>query len=149
MMINIVNEQVECFHPLLEAFLQLRPFIVRNDARDDIERDQALGAGIAAIDGEGDADAPEHEVGLDPLAFDDVRRLVGQPALEFPVVRADLPPGVRIHLIEKAGHACCTLFLFIVVGIATIKKCASASAVTLVVRDQPDLMAGAGRQPSR
>jgi hypothetical protein len=46
-----------------------------DDARDDVEGDQALGAGIVAIDGEGDADAAEDQVGLGTFAGDGLGRL--------------------------------------------------------------------------
>jgi hypothetical protein len=50
----------------------IRPW---DDARDDVEGDQALGAGIVAIDGEGDADAAEDQVGLGTFAGDGLGRL--------------------------------------------------------------------------
>jgi hypothetical protein len=44
------------------------PLVLGNDARDQVERDQALGAGavlvLGAVDREGDADAAEDHLGL-------------------------------------------------------------------------------------
>jgi hypothetical protein len=51
----------------------------RNDARHDVEGDQALSAGILAIHGEGDADAVEGHVGLLALARDDLGVVESKP----------------------------------------------------------------------
>ncbi len=80
--IDVVEKAVERRHPLLQPPLEQQPFGVRDDARDGVERDQALGALLVAIDGEGDADAMEQEIGFAALLFDDVRRHRLQPLRE-------------------------------------------------------------------
>ncbi len=54
-MVNIVDEQVERFHALLQARFEHPPFVARHDARDDVERENLLRAFLVAIDAEGDA----------------------------------------------------------------------------------------------
>jgi hypothetical protein len=57
LVVDVVEEGVERLHPLPQAGLQRLPLGRRDDARDDVEGDQALGAGLLAVDREGDADA--------------------------------------------------------------------------------------------
>ena len=66
-MIDVVQEGVERRDALDESCLENVPFRGRDDARNDVERNQALGAGILAVDREGDADAMEGALGF--LAF--------------------------------------------------------------------------------
>ena len=68
LVIDVMDEHVERLHPLRQASLQLRPFGRRNNARDDVKRDQAFGAGVVAIDGEGNADAAKDQIGFHSLA---------------------------------------------------------------------------------
>ena len=63
--IDVVQEAVQHADPLHQAFFQSGPFVGRNDARNQVERDQPLGAGaffvLGAIHREGDADpAKDH-----------------------------------------------------------------------------------------
>ncbi len=104
--VDVVHEHVQRLHALDQAGLQGAPFVRGDDARDRIERDQALGAGIVAIHGEGDADSPERQVRFGALALDVFGRLALQPALEFAVVVPYRRPPVvlGIHLIEELGH---------------------------------------------
>jgi hypothetical protein len=61
--VDVVDEAVERRDALAQAALHLAPLGARDHARDQVERDQALGAGavlvLGAVDGEGDADAAE------------------------------------------------------------------------------------------
>ena len=67
--IDVVQKHVERAHALLETGLQRAPFVSGNHVRQDVERNQTLGAGRIAIDGERDADAVEqHLRGLPHLA---------------------------------------------------------------------------------
>ena len=61
--IDVVDEQVDRPHALLEPFGEPRPFARREDPGDDIERDDPLGRFLLAIDGEGDAQAAEGGLG--------------------------------------------------------------------------------------
>lgn len=101
-MVDVVEEQVESLDPLLEAGLEGLPLICRDDPGNDVEGDQPLGAGLLAIDGEGDADAAEGDVGLGPLAGDAFVRGFGKPAPVGLVVGADGAVGT-VHFVEEAG----------------------------------------------
>ena len=57
--IEVLEEQIQRLHALDQARLDLRPFRIRDDARHEIERENALGALLVAVDGEGDALAQE------------------------------------------------------------------------------------------
>ena len=98
--IDVVQEQVERPDPLAQARLQRPPFGRRDDARDDVERDQPLLAGFLAIDGEGDADAVEGEVGFGPLAGDALGRRRPQPFVVVPVMGTDAAVGVDHFVVE-------------------------------------------------
>ena len=115
--VDVMGEAVERRHALHQAALQHGPFVGRDDARDEVERNQPLGAGavlvLGAVDGEGDADAAEDHLGLVAARAHGVVALRAQPAGIGLVVRADgaaglvaMPsgPGLRqgfIHLIER------------------------------------------------
>ena len=90
---------------LFEAEAKLRPFVGRQDARQHVERDQPLGGIRLAVDREGDADAPEQELGLAAAMFQHVGRQVAQPVLE---ARIDRPhPAARFrHFVECNCHSC-------------------------------------------
>ena len=77
--VNVVDEGVERADALLEAGLEPNPFFERQDAGHDVEGDQALGAFVLAVHGEGDADAMEEGVGLGALLCESFGRLVGEP----------------------------------------------------------------------
>lgn len=65
--------------------------------------DQALGALLVAVQGEGDAGAVEQQVGFAPALQQLLFRGVGQPASEFPIMRAAFAASI-VHLVVK--HAC-------------------------------------------
>ena len=71
-MVDVVQERVQRLHALLQPAVEHLPFVRRNDARHDVERDQPLGAGVLAVDRERDADAMERALGLFPLLGDAV-----------------------------------------------------------------------------
>ena len=50
--IDVVDERVERAHALRDAALDARPLLGREDARDDVERKHALGAGGIGVDRE-------------------------------------------------------------------------------------------------
>ena len=66
--VDVVDEAVQRRDALAQAALHLAPLVRRDHARDQVERDQPLGAGavlvLGAVDGEGDADAAEDHLGL-------------------------------------------------------------------------------------
>ena len=77
--VNVVDEAVQSTHPLRQAFLHLPPFVRGDDARDQVEGNQAFGARtflvFGAIHGKGDAHTAKNHLCLGPA------RLHGRVAL--------------------------------------------------------------------
>ena len=75
------------------------PFLRRDDARDDVEGDQALLRLGVAVDRKGDADAPEQQFRLAPAEIEHVRFDLGEPLRQFGIGR---PHGVAAapHFVE-------------------------------------------------
>jgi len=102
--VDVVQEAVQRRHALRQALLHAGPFIAGDDARDQVEGDQPLGAGavfvFGAVDREGDADAAE-----DHLGFMATRRhLLGRAALQPAVEAAVMGPnraGIDLHLVKS------------------------------------------------
>ncbi len=63
-MVDVVQERVQRLNALLDALGQPAPLGARDDARHDVERDEALGRFLLAVHGEGDAGAPEDALGV-------------------------------------------------------------------------------------
>ena len=110
--VDIGEKQIECRHPLLEPAFQSIPFAARQNARHDIERDQPLGRIGVAIDGKGDADPAEEQLGLPAACRHQLRRAVIEPALDRPIggihfTAADAPIdlGQAVHFV-KGGRRC-------------------------------------------
>ena len=97
--IDVVHEGVERAHALLDAGGEPAPFGGAQDARDDVEGDEALGGGLVAVDGEGDAGAAEQRLGLAALALEVVDLLGLQPLMHGEVGLAD-PAADSVHLVE-------------------------------------------------
>ena len=74
-MVDVVDEGVQRPHPLLEPRLEPRPLLRRDDARDDVEGDQPLGAFLLPVDREGDADPVEQGIRLGALLRQTLGRL--------------------------------------------------------------------------
>ena len=100
--VDVVQERVDRPHPLLDAPLEPGPFPGRDDARDDVERDEPLVALLAAVDVEGDAGAPEQRLGIGRLLQQPARVLLGEPLVVVPVGRPQRG-AVAVHLVEMAG----------------------------------------------
>ena len=92
-MVDVVHEAVQRPHALPQAALQLIHSSRRDDARDEVERNQPLGAVLFAVDGEGDADAVEQRIRLGALLRQPLRRLLAQPARIAQVVGASSTLG--------------------------------------------------------
>ncbi len=111
LVIDVVDEAIERRHALSQAALHLAPFVGRDDARDEVERDQALGALVGhvrvfvpgAVHGKRDADAAKDHFGLFTAGTHDVAGLLGQPARVAAVMRAH-HIGRAAHLVECLGH---------------------------------------------
>jgi len=101
--VDVVEEGVERAHALAQPGLQHRPLGRGDDARHDVERDQALGAFLLAVDGEGDADAVEGEFRLAPLGLDARGRRARQPLRELAIVGAGRAAPFE-HLVVAVRH---------------------------------------------
>ncbi|MNT40131.1 hypothetical protein D3C72_1764250 [compost metagenome] len=106
-MVNVVDEAVERRDPLHQALLHAGPFVRRDDARDQVKRNQPLVACTAlvlgAIDGKGDAHAPEDHLGFGPAGLHHVRGLFAQPLRVALVVFPHIAASKRqhgVHLIK-------------------------------------------------
>ena len=102
--VDVAEEGVERLDPLGEAFLQGAPFGARHDARDDVEGDEPFLRVGLAVDGEGDADAAEDQLGLAPPVVEHVRRHLGEPARKLAVGRAHLAVEA-LHFVEGGNHS--------------------------------------------
>ena len=101
--VDVAEVGVDRLDALLQPAAQRVPFLRRQDARDDVERDQPLlGVGLA-IDREGDADAAEQQLGFLAAIVQHVGADIAEPAGQFGIGRPDL--AVRpLHLIERQAH---------------------------------------------
>ena len=98
-----LQEHVQRLDALAQALFQQRPFLAREDAGDDVERDQPfLGVGLA-IDGEGDADPAEQELGFLATIFEGVRGVSLSQRESSWIGRAEVAPGT-VHLIKRNCH---------------------------------------------
>ncbi len=100
LVISVVQIGVQRFHALLKAARELLPFAAIENARNDVEGDQALGGSGFAIDRKRDADAAEDELGFLATIVEDVFRDVVQPVRELLIGRPDRAVR-RTHLVEK------------------------------------------------
>ena len=92
LVIDVVQEAVERGDALDQALFHARPFVGRDDARNQVERDQPLGAGavlvLRAVDREGDAHAAEDHLRFLAPGPHHLLRLARQPLRITAVVLA-------------------------------------------------------------
>ena len=100
--IDVGEEKVERLHALDQPRFEPRPLGARNDAGDDVERDQPLGGVLVAVDGEGDADAAKQKFRLLAAGRQQLRRRLLQPAGDAAVDLAVRSVAQR-HLVETGG----------------------------------------------
>ena len=74
LVVDVLEKEVDRDQPLRQAALQRVPLARRDDARQQIEREDPLGALLVAVDREGDALRQEGAVGLDLPAAEIVER---------------------------------------------------------------------------
>jgi hypothetical protein len=96
--VDVVEKGVERAGALLDAPVELAPFVGREGAREHVKGDQPVGVAALAVDGEGDADAAEQRLGLGLLETAQLARHLVRPAVEPPVGRTHR--GALIHLVE-------------------------------------------------
>ena len=101
--VDIREEEVESAHTLREPGLELAPLCLRYETRDDVERDQALGGVLVAVDAEGDADAAEHVFRLGAARGEQFGWGFIEPASNLLVERPRLAGG-KAHLVKRS-HA--------------------------------------------
>jgi hypothetical protein len=94
--VHILQEQVDGREPLGQAALEGLPFRRRDQARDQVEREDPLGALLVAVDGERDALGEKRLVGLE-LQLAELPRRGGS---QFFVQREAMGP----HLARAAEH---------------------------------------------
>ena len=92
-MVDVVQEGVERAHALLEPLREAVPLAAAQHARDDVEGDQPLGIAALGVDGEGDADAPEEQLGLAPAQLELALRRLREPVVHEPVGRRARRPA--------------------------------------------------------
>jgi hypothetical protein len=85
---------------LLEALRKVLPFLAREDARDDVERNQPLGSGFLSIDGERDAKTMEERVRLSALERESVLRRIREPRRERAIVLSHFAL-LGMHFVEN------------------------------------------------
>ncbi len=114
--VEVVNEQVERAHSLLQTGRDPVPFALRNHARDQIERHRAVDAGVFEIDPEGDAgDQRGHLAGrLALVKFVAVERFEVFP--QRPRRRARAPGGGNQLVVERAGLVVLEIHAFYATG---------------------------------
>ncbi|MNZ91202.1 hypothetical protein D3C78_1101770 [compost metagenome] len=103
--VEVGEEQVQRLHPLDAAGLDGAPLAGRDTAGDGVEGDQALGALVVAVEGEGDPGPVEQQVGFPPALVQLLRRRLRQPAGELAVVGSAAATGVMHLVIENPRHA--------------------------------------------
>jgi len=100
--VDVVEERVQRAHALKEAALEHAPFVRRDDPRDQVERDQALGPGVLAGHGEGDAETVERALRFLALLRHTSRRRAREPVRDGPVMGPHRPVGGG-HFVVGAG----------------------------------------------
>ncbi len=101
--IDVGEEHVQRLDALDQSRFQPQPFVMAEQARDDVERDQALGGLLVAIDGEGDADAAKQHFRLLAPGIEQPRRGRLEPFGDA-VVQGARRSVAFGHLVET-GHA--------------------------------------------
>ena len=105
LVVDVVQEEVQRLHPLLEAPLQDAPLARRNDPRHEVERDQPLRARVLAVDREGDADAVEGAFRLLALLRDLLGRGALEPVGESLVMGPQGAIGSAHLIVNGTGHS--------------------------------------------
>ncbi len=107
--IDVVEEAVQRRDALAQTPLHHAPLVGRDDARDEVERDQPLGAAVraavvlGAVDRERDADAAKDDLGFLAPRPHHLRRLFLQPTIVAAVVLAHRAVRV-VHFVEAGRH---------------------------------------------
>ena len=100
LVVEVVQEEVQRRDPLDEAGLKARPFAGRDDSRDQVEREDPLGALRVIVDGEGHAAPQEGEVDRCAPPFKLGERKGAQPLDETAIMGTN-GAACCVHLVEK------------------------------------------------
>ena len=100
LVINVLEEQVERRDALGQSALNVLPLAGGNDARHEVDGEDALRAARVAIDVEGDALTEEGEVHGMPPAIEFVALKLVEESVEFAVMRQHLATAAE-HFIEE------------------------------------------------
>ncbi len=98
--VDVRDERVERLHALAQSRRELAPFVGREDARHDVERNQPLVAVLLAVHRERDADPVKEAVGFSALLAQRVLGFADQPVGVDRIGQAHLPVG-GVHLVER------------------------------------------------
>jgi len=102
LVIDVVEKQVQRKDALGEAPFEIFPFLGGNDARDEVERENAFGAAGIAVDVEGDTLAQEGEIDRMAFGVKILAREVAESGMEF-LVMAERPAAIATeHFVEEA-----------------------------------------------
>ncbi|KAF1032689.1 MAG: hypothetical protein GAK34_03600 [Delftia tsuruhatensis] len=102
--VDVMQKAVERRHALHQACLHALPFMGRDDARNQVKGNEALGAGatfiLVAVDGERDAYAPEDDLGLGAARSQRLFGLARKPLRIVLVVQAHIAAVERRHRVH-------------------------------------------------
>ncbi len=101
LVVDVAQEKVERADALNQPRLDERPLVRGNHAREEVEGEGALGAGLVAVDRERDALVPEGQVRERPAPPELDRGHRPDPFRDVGVVRAGCAVGLE-HLVEEA-----------------------------------------------
>ena len=101
--VDVGEEEVERAEPLLEAALDHLPLVGRHDPGHEVEREDAVGAGVVAVDREPDALRQEEGVG-DPDPLSELGGAHRREALREQPVMRPRPARTFEHLIEERSE---------------------------------------------
>ena len=88
-MIDVREKEIERAHALLQTGFQNAPFVRGNDARHDVERNQAFGSRVFAVNRESDSDAMECAFRFVPFLCNAGSIGAFEPVGECPVMGPD------------------------------------------------------------
>ena len=102
--VDVVEKAIQGMEALREAGLDASPLGARDDARDEIEREDALGALGVVVDRERDASTQKGGVDRGPSLVEVGHRQASEPIRQTAVMRSH-PVGsaLREHLVEEGG----------------------------------------------
>ncbi len=102
--VDVGDKCIQRSDALFQTGLEPRPFIGGENTGHNVERNEPLGAGILAVDGERNADTMKQCIGLSAFLRKQLSRLLFEPAPIMLAVHARRACCIQ-HLVIRAGHA--------------------------------------------